>query len=125
MDRKLLIKGFSAIAQSILFLVLGFLILWIANTKFHIQQDAVLVILVLIPVLLYLILSDKLQEFSAGGVSAKFNATQKQVIKDENVEPLEIVPLEKGDMSRLRPYLARLRSLHSTGEYAALTVTLG
>jgi hypothetical protein len=124
MDCKPLIKSINAILGSILFLVLGFLILWIAKTKFNIQQDAILVSLILIPVLLYLILSGKLQEFSAGGVSAKFNdAAQKQIIKDENVEPLQIKTLMKGDMRFLEGYLAHLSS-HTT-EYTALAVILG
>jgi hypothetical protein len=124
MNWKPLIKGFGAILGSILFLVFGFIVLWIAKTKFNIQQDAILVSLVLIPVFLYLILSGKLQEFSAGGVSAKFNdAAQKQVIKDENVEPLQIKPLPKGDMKFLKDYLAYLSS-HRT-EYVALAVILG
>jgi|SRR5579859_687639 len=124
MDRKLLIKGFSAIAQSILFLVFGFLILWIAKTKFNIQQDAVLVILVLIPVLLYLILSDKLQEFSAGGVSAKFNAVaQRQIVKDEGLELLEIKLLMKESRSALPRYLQELRS--HPEKYFTLAVKLG
>lgn len=123
MNWKLLMKGFQPILGAILFLVLGFFVLWIAKTALNIQQDAVLVSLLLIPAILYLIFSGKLQEFSAGGVSAKFNdAAQKPLSKDATkVEPLEVEDLPKGNLPDLERFLAHF----PTTEYVVLKVLLG
>jgi hypothetical protein len=118
-------KEIGAIVRVVVFLVLGFSILWLAKTTFRIQDNVVLVSLLLIPVLLYLIFSGKLQEFSAGGVSAKFNdAAQKSVFKDEvNVEPLDTHIVQKEGRSGLERYLAAQFSI--TDEYIVLTLILG
>lgn len=125
MQGKQLTKGkeFRAILGSTLSLVSGFLVLWIAKTAFNVQQDAVLVSLMLIPVLLYLILSGTLQEFSAGGVSAKFTATAGKPIKDENLELLEMKTLLKDRPEKLDEHLQDIQS--SPGKYFTLGVILG
>src|SRR5947209_3271923 len=65
--------GCRALSVSIVFLVLGFVTLWSVKSILNVQQDAVLVAIILIPVLIFLILSGKLLEINAGGISAKFN----------------------------------------------------
>ena len=65
--------GCRALFVSFLFLAFGLLTLWIMRSMLLMQQDAVLVAILLVPVIVYLILSGKLLEINAGGVSAKFN----------------------------------------------------
>lgn len=126
---NLLPEGFRALLVSVLFLVLGFLTLWLAKVMLKTQQDAVLVAILLIPILAYLILSGKLLEFNAGGVSAKFNAAAQKPFfnKDEmsakpvNVESTEA--LMKGGREELERYLRNLSSSRDT-KYFVLAVML-
>lgn len=65
-----------AIVSFILFLALGFLVLWIAKSVMKIEGDAVFVALLFVPLLVYVILSRKLEELKGpGGLEAKFAKT--------------------------------------------------
>ena len=118
--------GCRAFLVSIIFLALGFSTILIFQKLLKLQQDAVLVAILLVPVVIYLILSGKLLEFKAGGISAKFNATAKEpVSKGEiNAKPLEVqqvAVIEKGTIADLQRYL---KSISNT-MYIVLTVTFG
>ena len=93
----------------------------------NIEQDAVLAaILLLVPVLIFLVLSGKLLEINAGGVSAKFNdAAQMRLFSkdDANAMPVE----EEKVAIIMKQGLAQLHEmLRSVGNsrYIVLTVTL-
>lgn len=83
-------KEVKAIVISILFLVLGFAIVWLAKTLVGIQTDAVYITLLFIPVLVYFIISGRLKEFKGpGGLEARFSEAAAQSIKptSETIEP--------------------------------------
>jgi hypothetical protein len=62
-----------AVALSVLFLVVGLGVLWLAKEVLDLGGDAVLISLLLLPALLYLALSGRLTEITGpGGVGAKF-----------------------------------------------------
>jgi hypothetical protein len=63
----------GAVALSLLFVAVGIGVLWFAKDVAELDEDAVLVSLLLLPMLLYLALSGRLAEVTGpGGVSAKF-----------------------------------------------------
>lgn len=65
-----------AIVSFILFLALGFFVLWIAKSVMKIEGDVVFVALLFVPLLVYVILSRKLEELKGpGGLEAKFAKT--------------------------------------------------
>src|SRR5712691_1982749 len=117
--------GFTAFMTSVLFLLLGFFALFFAKTVLNVGQDAaVLVSVVLVPVLLYLILSGKLQEFSAGGLSAKFTDVARKPLDDSNADLIdaeEVKSTEKGGIGELQKKLQEV----SKFRYVVLTLTLG
>ena len=79
-----------AIVISALFLAAGCIVLWFAKTVLGIQGDAVLISLLIIPVLIYVIVSGKLEEFKApGGVEAKFVKVANESVSaaSETVKP--------------------------------------
>jgi len=120
-------KEFRALLVSIFFLILGFVTILIFRGLLKLQQDAVLVAILLVPVLIYLILSGKLLEINAGGVKAKFNATAEESVfsKDEfNKKPIEARGIEiagKGSPEQLQEFLESI----SNAMFITLTVKLG
>lgn len=123
-------KGIKAFLITILFLGIGIAIIIGLKFWFNIQQDAVLIALLLIPVLAYLILSDKLSELSAGGITAKFNTTAQKPFfnKDEMLaEPIAAEnadPVRKFTVAYLEQILPNLISSSKAG-YLVLTVVFG
>ena len=119
--------GLTAFLVSILFLALGFLTLWFTKTMLNMQQDAVLVSILLIPILIYLILSGQLKEIRGpGGLTATFMAiAQTTLLAEEgSAEPVEVEEVGvvmKGGIEELQPMLERLEK----SMYIVLTVTLG
>lgn len=119
--------GCRAFSVSVLFLALGFVTLWFMRAMLNMQQDAVLIAILFVPVLVYLILSGTLQEISAGSVSAKFNnAAQKPLFNkgDTNIMPMEIEQVEmimKQGLGELQAILQKV----SNSQYIVLTVMLG
>ncbi|SRR5579875_132622 len=95
-------KEFRAFLASIIFLILGFLTILIFKGLFKVQQDAVLIAFLLVPVLIYLILAGKLLEINAGGVSAKFNdVAQKPLFEKDGINiPIEIEPVVANQKER-------------------------
>jgi signal-transduction protein with cAMP-binding, CBS, and nucleotidyltransferase domain len=100
-------KELRAIGTAVLFLILGFFVLWLAKSIVHVEGDAVFISLLLIPILMYVIISGKLEELKGpGGLEAKFaraanesisTASEKvelsteemQIVEKESVELLE------------------------------------
>lgn len=66
-------KEIAAIGLSVLFLMLGFLVLWLVKSVMEVEGDAVFISLLFIPLLVYVIISGKLEELKGpGGLEAKF-----------------------------------------------------
>ncbi len=121
--------GLTAFLISVMFLILGFFALWFTKSMLKMGQDAVLVSVVLIPVLLYLILSGKLQEFSGGGLSLKFTDVARKPLDESNtdsIDPRDVESLAKeaGDEASIRELQRKLQHV-SRSKYIVLTVTLG
>jgi hypothetical protein len=130
MNSKSFQKILGAFLGTILFLFLGFWLVWFAETHFYFQQEAVLFTLFIIPIILYLVLSGKLQEFSAGGITAKLKDTAQEPIfnKDEmNTDLIDVDPttnFPKGTPQQLEEYLLSSR-FQATSDYLVLTIKLG
>lgn len=119
-------KEITAILISVLFLVLGFLTIWIARAVMDVEGDAVFVSLLFVPILVYVIFSGRLKEIRApGGLEAKFSdAAAKSV--EPAFEPVEasigeMQVVTKGGISDLRSYIPRV----DESKPIILTVTLG
>jgi signal-transduction protein with cAMP-binding, CBS, and nucleotidyltransferase domain len=90
-----------AILFAILFLAVGFVILWFAKAVLKIEGEAILISLLLTPLLVYLILSGKLEEFKGpGGLEAKFAKVAGETVSTTSeevrlsVEEMQIVMKE-------------------------------
>ena len=71
----------DAMFRAFLFLVAGFIVLWLAKIAIGIEKESVLVALLLLPLLVYVILTGKIQELKApGGIEAKFTSLANQSI---------------------------------------------
>jgi hypothetical protein len=80
----------SAILRAFLFLFAGFIALWFAKHAIGIKEESVLVSRLLLPLLVYVILSGKIQELKApSGIEAKFSGLANQSISaaSESVKP--------------------------------------
>jgi hypothetical protein len=88
---KALRKEFSALSRTLLFLLIAFIVLWIAKAKpFEVKEESLLIALLLLPVVIYVILSGRIQELKApGGLEAKFSTVANQSISaaSETVKP--------------------------------------
>ena len=88
MNRQWLIRQAAAFVVSILFLALGFSALWFLKSMLSMQQDAVLVAMVITPILIYLILTGRLREISAGGVKAILGEAADEQLSESNAQPI-------------------------------------
>jgi hypothetical protein len=88
---KALRKEFSTLSRTLLLLLLGFSVLRIAKTGlFAVKEESTLIALLLLPVVIYVILSGRIQELKApGGLEAKFSTVAHQSISaaSETVKP--------------------------------------
>ena len=94
-------------AHSVLFILLGLGVLWLADEALGLGGDAVLISLLVLPALLYLALSGMLTEITGpGGVGAKFKEVAHaswQSLEEEDVEMVTKSGLE--ELRRLRATL--------------------
>ncbi|GEM_PF-2079160 len=111
-------KELKAIGISLLFLILGFAVVWLTKAVVKIEGNAVYVSLLLIPILVYTIISGRLKEFKGpGGLEARFSEAASQAIKpvsetiEPSVEEMQIIAKEgmralqrkKPDIDETRP----------------------
>ncbi|HEY0075114.1 MAG TPA: hypothetical protein VGB77_13535 [Abditibacteriaceae bacterium] len=102
-------KDEVAMVTTFFFLPIGLLILWFAKTVLGISGDAVLATLVVIPVLIYCIISGRIKGFKGpGGIEATFLETASQPIKVglEKLEPSnqDMQIIEKASLSELEQW---------------------
>ena len=101
-------KEKKAIVISLLFLFLGFGLLWLAKSILKMEGETVFISLLFIPIIIYVITSGKLEQLKGpGGLEAKFAKTadekiiiqsdkviasveEMQIVKKESIEVLEI-----------------------------------
>jgi hypothetical protein len=120
-----------AFGASIIFLLIGLLALLMAKFALKIDQDAVLVTILLVPVLIYLILSGQLKEIRGpGGLGAIFNDAAHRPsleIRQQDSEWMDVadmVALARGDPDSLA-LNKKLYELSRARRHIVLTVTLG
>lgn len=84
------LKELKAISFSLAFLSLAFLSMWFLKDIMQIDRDTVYVAVLLIPALVYMIVSGRITEFKGpGGLAAKFAEAAKEAVSaaSEKVEP--------------------------------------
>ncbi len=126
MEQKTPHREIWAILVSILFLVLGFLAVWLAKRLLEFEGDAIFVTLILVPIIVYLIFSGRLTELKGpGGLEAKFVGIAEQSVElvSETIGPsvgdMEVVA--KGGAGALQRQIYRL----DESKPIILTLTLG
>ncbi|HEY0073379.1 MAG TPA: CBS domain-containing protein [Abditibacteriaceae bacterium] len=119
-------KQHRAIIVSLLFLLTGFIVLWLTKTLIKIEGEAVLISLLLIPAFVYVIVSGRIKEFKGpGGFEATFfeTASQSVNIATEKIEPsvAEMQVVAKEGVRALERKRQELNEAHPT----IMTLTLG
>ena len=115
-----------AIIISLVFLLTGFIILWITKSLIKIEGEAALISLLLIPMFIYVIVSGKIKEFKGpGGLGATFFETASQSVRiaTEKIEPsiAEMQVVEKEGILALERKRQELNEAYPT----IMTLTLG
>ena len=89
-----------------IFLIGGLIILWITTSILHIQGEVTHVALLLLPIISYLMLSDRIKEFKGpGGIEIVLNAPIKSLaelvqpinLSDQNLQRVEKLGTEELD----------------------------
>jgi len=119
-------KDKKALTIAALFLVLGLLVAWLAKAVLKIEGDATFVSLMLFPLLIYLILSGKLEEFKGpGGWEAKFTKAANETISAAS----EKIELSTEDMQIIQKesirYLERKKQELNEAQPIIMTMELG
>ena len=106
----------KAILAAILFLLLGFVVVWVVKAVLKIEGDIAYITLIFVPILIYAIYSGKLEEFKGpGGIEAKFAKAANESVSpaseelSPSVEEMQIV--EKEGMSLLEKKKAQLNGV--------------
>lgn len=121
-------KERTAIASAIGTLVVGIIVVYVMKMYLALEGDNLFVSLLLIPVVIYLVLSGRLSELRAGGFEMVFNQALKETVMPSPssielpIDPLEAV--EKGGYSPLQETMRRLSSFRDT-KPVTLTLNLG
>lgn len=127
MSRPSLVKEVTGILLSILFLALGFLALWLAKYKLSVAGDAVFVSLLLVPMIVYVIVTGRLGELKApGGLEAKFVNVAQEPAAEIASERVEVVREEMEVVTKSgTDELARLERLLDGSKRIVLALPLG
>lgn len=120
-------KEAKGLLIAILFLILGLLIIWVFKIMQISPGDAVFVSMLLLPVLIYMIVSGKLSEFKApGGLEAKFVSVANHPVEELASQRVEFV---KEDMVSVPKNsideLNRLERLANQSKHIILHLLLG
>jgi hypothetical protein len=115
-----------AIILSTIFLVVGLIVVWVAKEAIKLDADAVLVSLLILPVIVFMVLSGKLEELKGpGGLEARFSKIARESITpadqtiEASVQDTEMV--EKQGVDKLRVLRQRLNESKPT----VMTMELG
>lgn len=115
-----------AFGASIIFLLIGLLALLMAKFALKVDQDAVLVTILLVPVFIYLILSGQLKEIRGpGGLRAIFNDVAHrpslEIRQKESMDVADMVELQRSGPTAIT---RKLYELSKVRKHIVLTVTL-
>jgi len=92
-------KESRGVVFGLLFSAFSLLVVWIAQSIFRIEQDAVLLSLIFLPVLVYLIVAEKILELKGpGGFEAKMAETRSQTLISETRSMTETIAPSVDDM---------------------------
>jgi hypothetical protein len=110
---------------TLLFCSAGFFAIWIAKSRVGMQQEAVFVAFLLLPLIVYVIVAGRLVEFKAFGAEAKFVDLANQSVEpasgtiQPSVEDIEIVAKQG------MPELQKRKALLDETKPIILTLSLG
>jgi hypothetical protein len=127
MNRPLISKEIGGLVISIVFLLLGFLVVWAMKSMLITAGDAVLISLFLVPILVYVIFTGRLSELKGpGGLELKLQTMASQPadeLASQRVEFVEedMVPVSKGSIQELD----RLERLLDPTKRIVLKLVLG
>ena len=126
MNRQSLTKEATGILVSILFLALGFLAIWLTQSMRVTAGDAVFVSLLLIPIIVYVIVTGRLGELKApGGLEAKFVDMARKPAAEIASERVAVVDEEMKVVTKSGPQeLERLELLLDESKRIVLTLLL-
>ena len=96
--------GLDAIALAALFLVLAVGVVWFVKAVVGLRTSSLLISLLVLPALLYLIVSGRLAEFTGpAGIGAKFRALAEKPVQGEfsDLSPERAFVLPKGELASL------------------------
>jgi signal-transduction protein with cAMP-binding, CBS, and nucleotidyltransferase domain len=132
MNVQSLKKEAAAILVSILFLVLGFLAVWITKDVVGVSGDALFVAVLFVPIIVYMILTGRLRELRAGALQAKFadlaekpieriTQTTDASVRDIETSVQDMVLVEKGLLEELKMAIRQI----DESKPIALTLVMG
>jgi hypothetical protein len=102
-------RNIAALVAALLFPLIGIMVMWLAGEMASTTSDLVLLTLLLAPVAIYLIGTQRLQELSAGNISIKLSEQVQRTQAGGEMIPIpveEIQQVEKRDVSELGDSLA-------------------
>jgi CBS domain-containing protein len=79
------------VGASLLYVAAGVCAVWFVHNVLGVEGDAILVALLVVPLVLYLVLSGRVREFAAGSVSVKLSEVGRAPVKDTYVKA-DLVP---------------------------------
>lgn len=112
-------KDLKAIGLSLLFLATGFFVVWLTKGLLDVEGDAVFVSLLLIPLVVYMVLSGRLQELKGpGGLEFRFaDVAQDSVqVQEQSIAPSidELDLVAKGPLEELEKLRDRIDEARPT-----------
>lgn len=115
-------KEIRSIGISLFFLILGFAAVWLIKEVAGIEDNAVYVSVLFIPILVYTIVSGRIKELKGpGGLEARFSEAAGETIKtlsetiEPSVEEMQIMAKEGlGALQRMKPNIDESRPLVMT-----------
>jgi CBS domain-containing protein len=124
-NRQWLVRQTVAILVSILFLALGFSALWLLKSMLSMQQDAVLVSMLIILILIYTILTGRLREISGLGVKATLSDAADEQILENSAQTISAEKVQEIMATRGMPSLQNEVMMMDETVPMVLTVTCG
>jgi CBS domain-containing protein len=122
-------RDLTALATALLFVILGFAAIYVVAQVAEVKDGAVLAVVLVVPALLYLMLSGRVNELKGpAGLEVRLSEVAKQTIpvpgKDSPAGTLAYEELRKVETGRRESFLTRIRDI-TPAEPVILTLTLG
>ena len=122
-------RDLVAAATAVVFAVLGFAAIYVVAKVADVKDGGVLAVVLIVPALLYLMLSGRVNEFKGpGGLEVRLSATANRTIpvhgKDTPASALSYEELRAVETGRRESFMRRIHDITPT-EPVILTMTLG